>query len=123
MSGTAIVKIVQGDKTITLQCKLQRNLGTLDIVNTSDKPMKFNKNNAIGIVDIRSLGFYNIRHSTLQYNLSMQLPQFNRMMHRHDQELKHDQQSRPKQQQSGRDGKQSQHAKHDEESRSADPYP
>ena len=32
-------------------------------------------------------------------------------------------QPRPKQQQSGRDGKQSQHAKHDEESRSADPYP
>ena len=123
LSGTAIVKIVQGDKTITLQCKLQRNLGTLDIVNTSDKPMKFNKNNAIGIVDIRSLGFYNIRHSTLQYNLSMQLPQFNRMIHRHDQELKHDQQPRPKQQQSGRDGKQNQHAKHDEESRSADPYP
>ena len=123
LSGTAIVKIVQGDKTITLQCKLQRNLGTLDIVNTSDKPMKFNKNNAIGIVDIRSLGFYNIRHSTLQYNLSMQLPQFNRMIHRHDQELKHDQQPRPKQQQSGREGKQSQHAKHDEESRSADPYP
>ena len=28
-----------------------------------------------------------------------------------------------KQQQSGRDGKQSQYAKHDEESRSADPYP
>ena len=68
LSGTAIVKIVQGDKTITLQCKLQRNLGTLDIVNTSDKPMKFNKNIAIGIVDIRSLGFYNIQaqHPAIQ---------------------------------------------------------
>ena len=48
LSGTAIVKIVQGDKTITLQCKLQRNLGTLDIVNTSDKPMKFNKKQCHG---------------------------------------------------------------------------
>ena len=44
------------------------------------------------------------------------------MMHRHDQEPKHDEQSRPKQQSCGK-GKQGQHAKHDEESRSADPYP
>ena len=35
-------------------------------------------------MDIRSLGFFNIRHCTLQYNLSVQLPQFNKMMHRHD---------------------------------------
>ena len=72
--------------------------------------MVFCRNNSIGIVDIRSLGFYNIRHSTLQYNLSIQLPQFNKMIHRHVE------QPRPKQ--TCKAGKQ--HAKHAE---SADPYP
>ena len=80
LSGVAIVKIVQGAKTITLQLTLQKNLGILDMVNTTNKPMVFSRNwNSrylveIGIVDIRSVGFYNIRHSTLQYNLSIQLP-------------------------------------------------
>ena len=83
LSGVAIVKIVQGAKTITLQLTLQKNLGILDMVNTTTKPIVFCRNNSIGIVDIRSLGFYNIRHSTLQYNLSIQLPQFNKMIHRH----------------------------------------
>ena len=83
LSGVAIVKIVQGAKTITLQLTLKKNLGILDMVNATNKPMVFCRNNSIGIVDIRSLGFYNIRHSTLQYNLSIQLPQFNKMIHRH----------------------------------------
>ena len=60
LSGVAIVKIVQGAKTITLQLTLQKNLGILDMVNTTNKPMVFCRNNSIGIVDIRSLGFYNI---------------------------------------------------------------
>ena len=34
--------------------------------------MFFNEATAFGIVDIRSLGYYNIRHKTLQYNLSLQ---------------------------------------------------
>ena len=110
LSGVAIVKIVQGAKTITLQLTLQKNLGILDMVNTTNKPMVFCRNNSIGIVDIRSLGFYNIRHSTLQYNLSIQLPQFNKMIHRHVE------QPRPKQ--TCKAGKQ--HAKH---AKSADPYP
>ena len=110
LSGVAIVKIVQGAKTITLQITLEKNLGILDMVNTTNKPMVFCRNNSIGIVDIRSLGFYNIRHSTLQYNLSIQLPQFNKMINRHVE------QPRPKQ--TCKVGKQ--HAKH---AKSADPYP
>ena len=117
LSGVAIVKIVQGSKTITLQCTLQRNLGVLDMVNTSSEPMKFTSNNAIGIVDIRSLGFYNIRHSTLQYNLSIQLPQFNKMIHRHVGG------PRPKQQQTCKGGKQGQGVNHADHGKSADPYP
>ena len=87
------------------------------MVNTSCEPMKFTSNNAIGIVDIRSLGFYNIRHSTLQYNLSIQLPQFNKMIHRYVGG------PRPKQQQTCKGGKQGQGVNHADHGKSADPYP
>ena len=110
LSGVAIVKITQGAKTITLQCRFRDNLGILNKVNAANHPMVFCRNNSIGIVDVRSLGYYNIRHSVLQYNLSVQLPQFNKMIH------KHVEQPRPKQ--TCKAGKQ--HAKH---AQSADPYP
>ena len=72
LNGTAIVKINIGPQVYTMQCKLEQNLGILDLVNTSKLTMFFNESTAFGIVDIRSLGYYNIRHKTLQYNLSLQ---------------------------------------------------
>ena len=60
ITGTAIVKIVQGLRTITVQCKLQNNLGVLDMINTSKTTMLFSTDSAFGIVDIRSIGFFNI---------------------------------------------------------------
>ena len=111
LSGIAVMKIVQGNRALTVKCKIQKNLGVLDIINTSEAPIIFSKNIAIGIVDIRSLGFFNIRHCTLQYNLSVQLPQFNKMINRHASK------PRPKQ-----TCKAASHAKH---ARSAEPdqYP
>ena len=83
LTGIAIIKIVQGLRTITVQCKIQNNLGVLDLVNTSKTTMLFSTDSALGIVDIRSLGFYNIKHTTLQYNLSQQLPQYNKIAAEH----------------------------------------
>ena len=40
------------------------------MVNTSQQTLHFSKISSLGIVDIRSLGFYNIKHETLQYNLT-----------------------------------------------------
>ena len=117
LSGVATIKIIQGSKTITLQCRLQKNLGLLRMVNTTNKPMTFCRNNSIGIVDIRSLGFYNIRHCTLQYSLSVQLLQYNKIIQRH-----------AKQQRSKQTCKAGTHAKHDgsanvKHDEAADPYP
>ena len=83
LSGTAIIKIVQGPRTITVQCKFQNNLGVLDLVNTSKTTMIFSTDTALEIVDIRSLRFYKIKHATLQYNLSKQLPQYNKIAPKH----------------------------------------
>ena len=111
LTGTAIIKIILGPRTLTLQCKLQNNLGELDMVNVSKTTMFFSTQTALGIVDIRSLGFYNIKHSTLQYNLSVQLPQYNKLVAKHAEQLK------PKQT--------CKSAKHIKQPRSADsdPYP
>ena len=88
LTGTAIIKIVQELRTITVQCKIQNNLGVLDLVNTSKTTMLFSTDSALGIVDIRSLGFYNIKHATLQYNLSKQLPQYNKIAADHVEQIK-----------------------------------
>ena len=71
LTGIGIVKLTIGSTVTTAQCTLRNNLGVLDMVNTSAHPLIFNEQKAFGIVDIRSLGYYNIRHSTLQYNLSI----------------------------------------------------
>ena len=71
LTGIAIVKLTIGSTVTTAQCTLKNNLGVLDMVNTSTHPLIFNEQKAFGIVGIRSLGYYNIKHSTLQYNLSI----------------------------------------------------
>ena len=58
------------------------------MVNTSKTTMLFSTDSALGIVDIRSLGFYNIKHATLQYNLSQQLPQYNKITAEHVEQIK-----------------------------------
>ena len=88
LTGQAIIKIVQGLRTITVQCKIHNNLVVLDLVNTSKTTMLFSTDSALGIVDIRSLGFYNIKHATLQYNLSKQLPQYNKIADVHVEQIK-----------------------------------
>ena len=88
LTGTAIIKIVQGLRTITVQCKIQNNLGVLDLVNTSKTTMLFSTDSALAIVDIRSLGFHNNKHVTLQYNLSKQLPQYNKIAAEHVEQIK-----------------------------------
>ena len=54
----------------TVRVKLQNNVAVVEIINTSNKVLQFTKEKAMGIVDIRSLGYYTIRHCVLEYNLS-----------------------------------------------------
>ena len=69
LNGIAIVKIFQGNQCYTMQLKITNNYAVMDMVNNSRQTMYFRKEKALGIVDIRSLGYYNIRHSVLEYNL------------------------------------------------------
>ena len=63
------MKVFQGNQCHTMQLKISNNFAVIDMVNNSKKTMFFTKDKAIGIVDIRSLGYYNIKHSVLEYNL------------------------------------------------------
>ena len=72
ISGMAIVKIIdQGQKMpMMLKLKFIRNKATLDITNNTKETVIFDKKTSIGILDLRSLGYYKIKQGVLQQNLN-----------------------------------------------------
>ena len=72
ISGLAIIKIIDGSTYTTLLVKLKftHNKAILDIKNTGEETMILRAKEMIGIVDIRSLGYYKIKQGILQQNLS-----------------------------------------------------
>ena len=72
ISGMAIVKIIdQGQKTpMMLKLKFVRNKAMLDITNNMKKTLIFDKKTTVGILDLRSLGYYEIKQGVLQQNLN-----------------------------------------------------
>ena len=72
ISGLAIIKIIDGSTYTTLLVKLKFmcNKAVLDIRNTRKETMSLKPKEMIGIVDIRSMGYYKIKQGILQQNLS-----------------------------------------------------
>ena len=72
ISGLAIIKIIDGSTYTTLLEKLKftHNKAVLDIKNTGKETMILRPKEMIGIVDIRSLGYYKMKQGILQQNLS-----------------------------------------------------
>ena len=72
ISGLAIIKIIDGSTYTSLLVKLKFmcNKAVLDIKNTGKKTMFLKPKEMIGMVDIRSLGYYKIKQAILQQNLS-----------------------------------------------------
>ena len=72
ISGMAIVKIIdKGQKTpMMLKLKFIRNKAMLDITNNTRETVIFDKKTSIGILDMRSLGYYKIKQGVLQQNLN-----------------------------------------------------
>ena len=68
ISGLAIIKIIDGSTYTTLLVKLKFtcNKAVLDIKNTGKETMILRPKGMIGIVDIRSLGYYKIKQGILQ---------------------------------------------------------
>ena len=72
ISGLAIIKIIDGGtySTLLLKLKFTCNKAVLDIKNAGKDTMILRPEEMIGIVDIRSLGYYKIKQGILQQNLS-----------------------------------------------------
>ena len=71
ISGHAIVKMIdnEGCCTVVLKLKFVRNCASLDVVNNTQETVIFDANQILGIVDLRSLGYYKIKQGVLQHNL------------------------------------------------------
>ena len=72
ISGLVIIKLL--DKStqsiMMLKVKFMRNAAILDVMNSSSEILILNPNEALGILDLRSLGYYQIKQGVLQQNLS-----------------------------------------------------
>ena len=68
--GMAIVKIIDKGQKMPMMLKLKfiRNKATLDITNNTREILIFDRKTMIGILDLRSLGYYKIKQGVLQQN-------------------------------------------------------
>ena len=72
LSGMAMIKIIDMNTQTTNMVKLKfiRNRAVLKIKNNTHETVTYRKTNMIGVVDLRSLGFYKIKQEALQEHLS-----------------------------------------------------
>ena len=68
ISGMATIKIIDGGtySTLLIKLKFTHNKVILDVTNTGKDTMILRPEEMIGIVDIRSLGYYKIKQGILQ---------------------------------------------------------
>ena len=72
ISGLAIIKLLDGSSysIMFIKLKFTCNAAILDIVNNGTETIIFKPDEMLGIVDLRSLGYYKIKQGILQQNLS-----------------------------------------------------
>ena len=72
ISGLAIIRILDGStySTMLLKMKFMCNAAMLDIINNHPDTIIFRPEEMLGILDLRSLGYYKIKQGILQQNLS-----------------------------------------------------
>ena len=72
ISGMAIIKILDAGtySTLLIKLKFMCNKRVLHIINKGKDTMIFKPEEMIGILDLRSLGYYKIKQGALQQNLS-----------------------------------------------------
>ena len=72
ISGMAITKMLdtKEQKTLTMKLKFIRNRAIFKVTNSTHETVTFDPKEMLGIVDLRSLGYYKIKQGVLQQNLS-----------------------------------------------------
>ena len=74
ISGMAITKLldVKEQTTLTMKLKFIKNRAMLKVTNSTQEKVTFNPTDMVGIVDLRSLGYYKVKQGVLQQNMSKQ---------------------------------------------------
>ena len=72
ISGMVITKMLDAKewKTLTMKLKFIRNRAMFKVTNSTHETVTFDPKEMLGIVDLRSLGYYKIKQGVLQQNLS-----------------------------------------------------
>ena len=72
ISGLAILKLLDKltQSIIMLKVKFMQNAAILDMTNNSSETLILSPKEALGILDLRSLGYYKIQQGVLQQNVS-----------------------------------------------------
>ena len=70
--GLAIITVLDKNvqNTVMLQPKFMQNIATLDITNSSLDTVILDPKEMLGVLDLRSLGYYKTKQGILQQNLS-----------------------------------------------------
>ena len=70
--GMVITKMldIKEQKTLTMKLKFVRNRAIFKVTNSTHKMVTFDSRKMLGVVDLRSLGYYKIKQGVLQQNLS-----------------------------------------------------
>ena len=70
LSGHAIAKLLYKGSLGTMKIRIVDNITVLEIINNTPFTMYLCPDESIGIVDIRSLGYYNIKPQVMHFNLT-----------------------------------------------------
>ena len=70
LSGHAIAKLLYKGSLRTMKIRLVDNLTVMQIINNTPSTMYLYPEESIGIVDIRSLSYYNIKPQVMHFNLT-----------------------------------------------------
>ena len=70
LSGHAIAKLLYKGSLGTMKIRIVDNITVMEIINNTPFTMYLCSDESIGIVDIRSLGYYNIKPQVMHFNLT-----------------------------------------------------
>ena len=72
ISGLAIIRVLDKNahNTMMLKLKFTQNLAILDMTNSGFERVIFDLKEMLGILDLRSVGYYKIKQGILQQNMS-----------------------------------------------------
>ena len=76
ITGMAITKLLDIKEQITLTMKIKfiRNRAMFTVTNSTHETVTFNPTQKLGIIDLRSLGYYKIKHRVSTAKLESHIP-------------------------------------------------